>query len=98
MKRNTQKAPAHAGLARGGSQTAFSRAQGPRPAEPGHADPSAAIQAAAALIALAMHESQIPVVELGNRRVELVVTVGKMRRLLRELDPEPAEVVGPGAD
>ena len=41
---------------------------------------------------------RIPVVELGNRRVELVVTVGKMRRLVRELDPEPAEVVGPGAD
>jgi len=27
---------------------------------------------------------RIPVVELGNQRVELVVTVGKMRRLLRE--------------
>ena len=28
---------------------------------------------------------RIPVVELGTRRVELVVTVGKMRRLLGEL-------------
>ena len=39
-----------------------------RPAPPpsGHTDPSAAIQAAAALIALAMHESQVPVVELGS--------------------------------
>jgi hypothetical protein len=27
---------------------------------------------------------RIPVVELGNQRVELVVTVGKMRRLLNE--------------
>jgi hypothetical protein len=34
---------------------------------------------------------RIPVVELGTRRVELVVTVGKMRRLLREsLDPTSA--------
>jgi hypothetical protein len=34
---------------------------------------------------------RIPVVELGNQRVELVVTVGKMRRLLREaLDEAPA--------
>jgi hypothetical protein len=28
---------------------------------------------------------RIPVVELGNLRVELVVTVGKMRRLLNEV-------------
>jgi hypothetical protein len=35
---------------------------------------------------------RIPVVELGTQRVELVVTVGKMRRLLREsLDPAPAD-------
>jgi hypothetical protein len=27
---------------------------------------------------------RIPVVELGTQRVELVVTIGKMRRLLRE--------------
>ena len=36
---------------------------------------------------------RIPVVELGNRRVELVVTVGKMRHLLSEtLDAAPASV------
>ena len=28
---------------------------------------------------------RIPVVELGTKRVELVVTIGKMRRLLREV-------------
>ena len=34
---------------------------------------------------------RIPVVELGTRRVELVVTVGKMRHLLAEtLDHAPA--------
>jgi hypothetical protein len=36
---------------------------------------------------------RIPVVELGNRRVELVVTVGKMRHLLSEtLDVAPVSV------
>src|SRR5215469_4245509 len=35
-----------------------------RPA-PGLSDPTSAIQAAAALIALAMHESQVPIVALG---------------------------------
>lgn len=36
---------------------------------------------------------RIPVVELGGRRVELVVTVGKLRRLLSEVvgnDPQQA--------
>jgi hypothetical protein len=34
---------------------------------------------------------RIPVVEIGNQRVELVVTVGKMRRLLNEvLGDQPA--------
>ena len=36
---------------------------------------------------------RIPVVELGTRRVELIVTVGKMRHLLREgIDGEAATV------
>ena len=37
---------------------------------------------------------RIPVVELGDRRVELVVTVGKVRRLLNEVlgDTPPSEV------
>jgi Glutaredoxin-like domain (DUF836) len=36
---------------------------------------------------------RIPVVELGNRRVELLVTVGKMRRLLSEtLDTPTARI------
>ena len=34
---------------------------------------------------------RIPVVELGTSRVELVVTVGKMRRLLRESLDERSE-------
>jgi hypothetical protein len=34
-------------------------------------DPSAAMQAAAALIALAMHESQVPIVELGRSLTRL---------------------------
>jgi hypothetical protein len=36
---------------------------------------------------------RIPVVELGNKRLELVVTVGKMRRLLREALDEAPEAV-----
>ena len=41
---------------------------------------------------------RIPVVELGNRRVELVVTVGKMRHLLREtFDAAQTDVVEPAA-
>jgi hypothetical protein len=41
---------------------------------------------------------RIPVVELGNQRVELVVTVGKMRRLLNEvLGDLPAAPVPGGA-
>ena len=84
MKRNTQKAPAHAGLAHGGSQAAFAREHGTRPPEPprGHLDPTSAIQAAAALIALAMHESQIPVVELG----------GALTRLAGKLHDDAADV------
>ena len=36
---------------------------------------------------------RIPVVELGDRRVELVVTVGKLRRLLKEIvGDQPAKV------
>ncbi|HTK44264.1 MAG TPA: glutaredoxin family protein [Patescibacteria group bacterium] len=36
---------------------------------------------------------RIPVAELGTRRVELVVTVGKMRRLLGEvIDGDPASL------
>jgi len=36
---------------------------------------------------------RIPVVQLGERRVELVVTVGKLRRLLNEVvGDEPAAV------
>jgi hypothetical protein len=36
---------------------------------------------------------RIPVVELGNQRVELVVTVGKVRRLLTEAFGSVASVV-----
>ena len=36
---------------------------------------------------------RIPVVELGTKRVELVVTVGKMRRLLSEAPHVPARTV-----
>src|SRR5919107_376443 len=39
---------------------------------------------------------RIPVVELGDRRVELIVTVGKVRRLLNEVSgdqPAPREVL-----
>lgn len=39
-----------------------------------------------------LYLERIPVVELGNRRVELVVTVGKMRRLLGEALDIPAVV------
>jgi hypothetical protein len=40
---------------------------------------------------------RIPIVELGNQRVELIVTVGKMRRLLGEtLDRDTAQVAGRG--
>lgn len=36
---------------------------------------------------------RIPIVQLGDRRVELVVTVGKLRRLLREVvGDEPMRV------
>ena len=34
---------------------------------------------------------RIPVVELGDQRVELVVSIGKLRRLLHALDEVPAE-------
>jgi len=38
---------------------------------------------------------RIPVVELGTRRVELIVTVGKMRHLLGEtLDVAPVSAAG----
>ena len=54
-----------------------------RPAEPrGQTDPTSAVQAAAALIALAMHESQIPVVELG----------GALTRLASRLNGDAADV------
>lgn len=36
---------------------------------------------------------RIPIVELGDRRVELVVTIGKLRRLLNEiLGDQPVQV------
>jgi hypothetical protein len=39
----------------------------------------------------ARYLERIPVVELGNQRVELIVTVGKMRRLMNEvLGDQPA--------
>lgn len=34
---------------------------------------------------------RIPVVELGEQRVELVVSIGKLRRLLNALDEVPTE-------
>ena len=38
-----------------------------------------------------LYLERIPVVELGSQHVELIVTVGKMRRLLREtIDAETA--------
>ena len=41
---------------------------------------------------------RIPVVEIGNLRVELIVTVGKVRRLLNEaLGDGPADEAGAGA-
>ena len=41
---------------------------------------------------------RIPVVELGRSRVELVVTVGKLRRLVSEaIDGTPAASAGPGS-
>jgi hypothetical protein len=84
MKRNTQKAPARSGLSHRGPQAAFARGHGSRPAEPprGQADAASAVQAAAALIALAMHESQIPVVELG----------GAFTRLASKLHDDAADV------
>lgn len=37
---------------------------------------------------------RIPIVELGDRRVELIVTVGKLRRLLSEVvGDEPMQVL-----
>ena len=39
---------------------------------------------------------RIPVVEIGNLRVELIVTVGKVRRLLNEALGDAAD--GPGAE
>ncbi len=79
MKRNTtKKAAAHEE-----PKAAFRLEQISRPAEPrGQMDPTSAIQAAAALIALAMHESQVPVVELG----------GALTRLANRLNGEPAGV------
>lgn len=47
---------------------------------------------------------RIPVVEIGDRRVELIVTVGKVRRLLHEAFgdaaalPDPAATPDPVAD
>ncbi len=57
-----------------------------RPAPPPHdqSDPSAAIQAAAALIALAMHESQLPVLELGSALTRLAGKLGDTRDLKLE--------------
>ena len=40
---------------------------------------------------------RIPVVELGTQRVELVVTVGRMRRLLRESLDAPSPTASPAA-
>jgi hypothetical protein len=41
---------------------------------------------------------RIPVVEIGNQRVELIVTVGKVRRLLNEaLGDRPADAARAGA-
>lgn len=40
---------------------------------------------------------RIPVVEMGNQRVELIVTVGKVRRLLNEALGDVSAVAGSGA-
>lgn len=40
---------------------------------------------------------RIPVVEIGNLRVELVVTVGKVRRLLNEALGDGSAAAGSGA-
>lgn len=40
---------------------------------------------------------RIPVVEIGNLRVELIVTVGKVRRLLNEALGDGSADAGPGA-
>jgi hypothetical protein len=40
---------------------------------------------------------RIPVVELGDQRVELIVTVGKLRRLLSEAAGDAIQVAGGGA-
>jgi Glutaredoxin-like domain (DUF836) len=40
---------------------------------------------------------RIPVVELGTQRVELVVTVSKMRRLLRESLDAPSPTASPAS-
>jgi hypothetical protein len=41
---------------------------------------------------------RIPVVELGDQRVELVVSIGKLRRLLNEvIGSEPAAAADPAA-
>lgn len=79
MKRNTtKKAAVHPE-----PKATFRLEPVARPAEPrGQMDPGSAVQAAAALIALAMHESQIPVVELG----------GALTRLASRLNGEAGEV------
>ena len=41
---------------------------------------------------------RIPVVEIGNQRVELVVSVGKVRRLLNEALGDGTEAAAPGSD
>jgi hypothetical protein len=40
---------------------------------------------------------RIPVVEIGNQRVELIVTVGKVRRLLNEALGDGPAAAGSGA-
>jgi len=40
---------------------------------------------------------RIPVVEIGNQRVELIVTVGKVRRLLNEALGDGSADAGPGS-
>ena len=41
---------------------------------------------------------RIPVLEIGNQRVELVVSVGKVRRLLNEVLGDGSAVAASGAD
>ena len=38
--------------------------------------------------------ARIPVVELGDQRLEIVTSVGRLRRLLRRLDETPAPAAG----